>query len=259
MKKLLQKNYVLLLVVAVLSFGLVACSEGNNELSTAEVLENYSEASKVITSGKMNTEIFVATNVAGQGSEITMTSNIEFTTEPIAMKIDSTVGGNGSEIKTTSYMDDKIMYTQVPGSETWQKVELSSLGLDLETLTNSFSSEETLNLLKENEKDIKVTKEGEDYILTYSGNGDSIKAVIKQMSSAMAPEMSQLFDNMTINSFDYKVVIDSKTFLQKNVDTNVEMVMNIEGQEMTMNQEQKVTFENLNNVKEVIIPEEVKK
>ena len=240
MKKSLKKLLFILLTLLSIIF-IVACGE---KASKKEVVEKFVENSKNMKStditAVMKMEQKNSTGPAGISMEFT--GNMSIILEPnLAMKMDFTIPAVNN--KLSMYLKDGFSYVQNPGDNQW--IKQSNKAFE-EQFKKAYAQSNVLyDFLVKNIDKIDLSEKGGNYILTMK----DFKEILKNESSVLDPTGKGLdgFEDMVLS-----FTVDKKTFLP----VNFTMVGAINEGGIKMNFSFEVTYSNINNVKEIIVPKE---
>ncbi len=229
MKKSLKKILFTVLTVFAVFF-VVAC--GNKEdakINKEEVLQKSAEAYKNIKSADMLINLKMEPKKSGQPMELTM--DVSITLEPI------------------SFIKDDIMYIQNPIDNSWIKQALP------EDVSNQFknmvnSEDETYEVLKNNLDKVNIKEEGGNYIISVTKDTDFLKEAIKKQNSKVNMAGQNL--DLNVDNVTLEYVVDKETYDTKS--SVVAFDTNIQGQDVRMTVDS--AFSNVNNIKEITVPEE---
>ncbi|WHT49065.1 hypothetical protein QNH10_05160 [Sporosarcina thermotolerans] len=107
-------------------------------------------------------------------------------------------------------------------------------------------------------------KTDDEYILTLNASGDKFSSLMKELMGsafpadmAMTEEEADLLNNMDLKSLDVTIYIDKETFYTNAFDMNMDMTMKIEEEEMHIVQEMKSVITKINEIDEIVVPQEV--
>ncbi len=242
------------MLTIILTMIMVSC--GSAKLSTEEILAKQTEASKEIKSGKMKMDIDMNMTFGEESQKMNVSSESEYTVEPFAMKMTETTNVGEESMESVSYMDKDFIYYEDTELEETHKVALSDMGVNIEDMIEKMSSDETMAMLKEHEKNIVSEEKGDTYVLSYTGSGEELKEIVnKTMANSVPPEIMMMLGEMNIGDYSYTTIIDKKTFLPISIETILDMSMDIEGKEIKIDQKQKIEYSDLNSDIKVEMPE----
>ena len=242
MKKSLKKILFAILTVFAVFF-VVAC--GNKEdakINKEEVLQKNVEATNSIKSGRkvINAKVEVE---GGQPIEYIVDSSL--IKEPLAMK--TILEAKEDNIKITTFIKDGVMYTSYPEDNSWLKLDISEKDMNkFKIILND--SIEIYKVLKDNLDKISIKEDDENYIISITKNSDFINEYIK---NSMSNTMGQNTD-LKANNATLEYIIDKETYFTKSFVLTFDA--EVQGQKLKALTE--TTFSDINNVEEIIVPEE---
>ena len=242
MKKSLKK-ILFTILTAFAVFFVVAC--GNKEdakINKEEVLQKNVEATNSIKSGRkvINAKVEVE---GGQPIEYIVDSSL--IKEPLAMK--TILEAKEDNIKITTFIKDGVMYTSYPEDNSWLKLDISEKDMNkFKIILND--SIEIYKVLKDNLDKISIKEDGGNYIISITKNSDFINEYIK---NSMSNTMGQNTD-LKANNATLEYIIDKETYFTKSFVLTFDA--EVQGQKLKALTE--TTFSDINNVEEIIVPEE---
>ena len=242
MKKSLKKILFTILTVFAVFF-VVAC--GNKEdakINKEEILQKNVEATNSIKSGRkvINAKVEVE---GGQPIEYIVDSSL--IKEPLAMK--TILEAKEDNIKITTFIKDGVMYTSYPEDNSWLKLDISEKDMNkFKIILND--SIEIYKVLKDNLDKISIKEDGGNYIISITKNSDFINEYIKNsMSNTIGSNTDLKANNATL-----EYIIDKETYFTKSFVLTFDA--EVQGQKLKALTE--TTFSDINNVEEIIVPEE---
>ena len=246
MKKSLKKILFTVLTVFAVFF-VVAC--GNKEdakINKEEVIKNFLEANNNIKSGDMlvNTTIFPKNG----GEPMNVTVGVSLIVDPLTLKM--TMETKGQNVKINSFIKDDTIYVQNPVDNTWVKQTLP------EEVYNQFKNIANNNidnyeLFKDNLDKIDIKEKDGNYLISIVKDTDFLKEAIKKQNSNMGILGQE--ENFEVDNITLEYVVDKETYFTKSFVTSFET--KIQGQDVKLSTS--TEFSNINNIKEIAIPEEV--
>ena len=242
MKKSLKK-ILFTILTAFAVFFVVAC--GNKEdakINKEEVLQKNVEATNNIKSG--NKLVTAKVEIEG-GQTIEYTFDISLIKDPFALK--TILGAKGEDAKITTFIKDGVMYVSNLEDNSWQKLDVSEEDMNkFKIILND--SIEIYKVLKDNLDKISIKEDGGNYIISITKNSDFINEYIKNsMSNTMGPNTDLKANNATL-----EYIIDKETYFTKSLVLTFDA--EVQGQKLKALTE--TTFSDINNVEEIIVPEE---
>jgi len=242
LKKLL---FLVLTVFSVMFVG--AC--GKSKINKEEVINKFVEVSKDMKSANMLMDIKMSQK--GSKESINMSIDSAIILEPLEMKLEMTVPNQPTKIDL--YIKDGYMYVLDPLSNQWMKQKVTDLVNEQFKgyMTNSLY---IYDVMKDNIDKMDVDEKEGDYIISISKNSEFLKDAMKKQLSNMNTPGSQLGEQIEIDNIAIQYIVDKNTYLVKNSIMSFDVAMN--GEKITINLDTK--FSNINEVKEISIPEETK-
>jgi hypothetical protein len=242
LKKLL---FLVLTVFSVMFVG--AC--GKSKINKEEVINKFVEVSKDMKSANMLMDIKMSQK--GSKESINMSIDSTIILEPLEMKLEMTVPNQPTKIDL--YVKDGYMYVLDPLSNQWMKQKVTDLVNEQFKgyMTNSLY---IYDVMKDNIDKMDVDEKDGDYIISISKNSEFLKDAMKKQLSNMNTPGNQLGEQIEIDNIAIQYIVDKNTYLVKNSIMSFDVAMN--GEKITINLDTK--FSNINEVKEISIPEETK-
>ena len=250
------KKYLLLVATIILSVTLAACGMG---ASTEQIVNKSVESSKNIKSTD-----FVATNsseilVGEQTQTVENTVSGSLIIDPLAIKATTDVKAQGQSQTLELYIKDGTAYAKSTGQNEWVKSSSNSITAQFENLKKIANSEQILEFYKKIAKDFKKTEENGNYVLTYTGNGEQFKELMAAVANASSGNevTASSFNNVDFKNVSIKLVV-TKDFTPVNNEVSMELASKDTPTPTTMKIKQIIKYSNVNNVKEINLPDEVK-
>ena len=250
------KKYLLLVATIILSVTLAACGMG---ASSEQIVNKSVESSKNIKSTN-----FEATNsseilIGDQTQTIENTVSGSLIMEPLAMKANTNVKAQGQSQTLELYIKDGTAYAKSTGQNEWVKSSNNNITAQFENLKKIANSDQILEFYKKIAKDFKKTEENGNYVLTYTGNGEQFKDLMVAVANASSGSevTASAFNNVDFKNVSIKLVV-TKDFVPVNNEVTMELATKDTSNPTTMKIKQIIKYSNVNNVKEIKLPDEVK-
>ena len=250
------KKYLLLVATIILSVTLAACGMGT---SAEQIVNKSVESSKNIKSTD-----FEATNqseilVGEQNQTIENTVSGSLIMDPLAMKATTDVKAQGQSQTLELYIKDGTAYAKSTGQNEWVKSSNNNITAQFENLKKIANSDKILEFYKKIAKDFKKTEENGNYVLTYTGNGEQFKDLMVAIANASSGSevTASAFNNVDFKNVSIKLVV-TKDFTPVNNEVTMELATKDTSNPTTMKIKQIIKYSNVNNVKEINLPDEVK-
>lgn len=272
-----MKNIMKIMMLLLLAVGLAACSdqadvepgtkEKKSEMTLEEVFSKAAEASKEVKSISMDMDMKQKMKMESAGVDMAtvMKSTVEMIHEPLAMHQVMQIempDAQGGTMETEMYMNDTGIYMFEPLESTWMKLPMESLEEIQSAMGVSTDVSVDYSSLQEYINDFKFTQNDNEYILELTGAGDSFKKLIENEleSTGMIDgmeEAAEMVESMKIHNLEYKIHIDKKTFQTTAFTLITSLEMGVEGEVIQIEQDVNSKINSINEVKEIVIPDEV--
>ena len=245
LKKLL---FVVLTIFSVIFIG--ACGKSN--IDKKEVIEKFIAASESTKSGDMLVNMKMTQNQNGNKSDMEMTMNVSLILEPIAMKMEMEMEMPAQNLKMTSFIKDNTMYIQNPVDNQWFKQSLTD---EIASQFKGYMTNSAViyDAMRNNIDKIDIDEKGGNYIISISKDSEFLKDAMKQQLASTNTAGAQIGDDVKIENIAVKYIVDKNTYLESS--STVSFDFEMQGMKMSMEMDAKMS--NINNVTDIVIPEEV--
>ena len=243
LKKLL---FVVLTIFSVIFIG--ACGKSN--IDKKEVIEKFIAASESTKSGDMLVNMKMTQNQNGNKSDMEMTMNVSLILEPIAMKMEMAIPSQN--LKMNSFIKDNTMYIQNPVDNQWVKQTLTD---EIASQFKGYMTNSAViyDAMRNNIDKIDIDEKGGNYIISISKDSEFLKDAMKQQLASTNTAGAQIGDDVKIENIAVKYIVDKNTYLESS--STVSFDFEMQGMKMSMEMDAKMS--NINNVTDIVIPEEV--
>lgn len=243
LKKLL---FVVLTIFSVIFIG--ACGKSN--IDKKEVIEKFIAASESTKSGDMLVNMKMTQNQNGNKSDMEMTMNVSLILEPIAMKMEMEMPAQN--LKMTSFIKDNTMYIQNPVDNQWFKQSLTD---EIASQFKGYMTNSAViyDAMRNNIDKIDIDEKGGNYIISISKDSEFLKDAMKQQLASTNTAGAQIGDDVKIENIAVKYIVDKNTYLESS--STVSFDFEMQGMKISMEMDAKMS--NINNVTDIVIPEEV--
>ncbi|KOP64579.1 hypothetical protein AMS62_04415 [Bacillus sp. FJAT-18019] len=229
-------------------------------LPTAEeLLQKSAEASQNLKSFAMKGDIKQHIVVEGeqkQEQNVSIELDSQITLDPVEMMQDFVMDSPDGKVAMKQYITEDGIYMQM--DDQWMQVPQESEqeireGLDMD----SASPEQQVEQFKSIAKDFKVAEEGDIYVLTADVSGDSLKELAKSMmNQANDPQMEAMMDQMELKNIHIVYGVQKDTYLPSTTDLDMTMVMDAEGEKVTLDMKMKSSYSKHNEIDKIEVPKE---
>ena len=240
LKKLL---FVVLTVFSVIFIG--AC--GKSKVDKKEVIEKFIAASESMKSGDILVNMKMTQN--GNKNTMNMTMDVSLILEPIAMKMEMAIPSQN--LKMNSFIKDNTMYIQNPVDNQWVKQTLT------DEIASQFkgymtNSNATYDVMRDNIDKIDIDEKDGNYIISISKDSEFLKDAMKKQLANTNTAAGQIGNDVKIENIAVKYIVDKNTYLLSSSIVSFDFEM--QGMKMSMEMDAKMS--NINNVTDIVIPEE---
>lgn len=254
MKKL--QRILMALALCSLSIGAVGCSS-NSKMSNEEIVKKIDESSKSVKNSKSKVESKLSVNLSGKSIVTTVTMDAEATEDPFVVKVDGKVETGGKSRDINMYMLGEKIYIKNIYNQ-WVPAKDANLRKVFEDRKNIAKFDNMVELLKSVEKNLNVEEKGSNYEVTYSGIDDSAKESLKKAIISTQQNSEKILKNMEIEKLEIKYLIDKKTFYPTDCEIKSTVKVSQGTKEISFDMDIKANYFDINQVKEIAIPDEVK-
>ena len=243
LKKLL---FVVLTIFSVIFIG--AC--GKSTIDKKEVIEKFIAASESTKSGDMLVNMKMTQNQNGNKNTMNMTTNASLILDPLVMKLEMEVPLQN--LKMTSFIKDNTMYIQNPVDNQWFKQSLTD---EIASQFKGYMTNSAViyDAMRNNIDKIDIDEKGGNYIISISKDSEFLKDAMKQQLASTNTAGAQIGDDVKIENIAVKYIVDKNTYLASS--STISFDFEMQGMKISMEMDTKMS--NINNVTDIVIPEEV--
>ena len=241
-------------------------------LTLQQVYEKAMERQQNLKSVHAETTMDQVTNLTmdSETMQLTSSSNLAMDIEqnPMAMytkgTIDMDMGGEKFEMPMEMYMTEEDGFYMLNGeTNEWIKLPDEQYEQIMAQAGAQANSTEQLEQLQQFIDEFTFEQDDENYLLTLNIQGDEFKQfMLSQMGASLGESMEMsgdLLENMTFEDSQYNIVVAKDTFDTKEIDLDLTMKTNIEGQETTIESDVNVIYSKFDEVETIQIPDKVLK
>ncbi|CAI6082366.1 hypothetical protein PAECIP112173_03539 [Paenibacillus sp. JJ-100] len=280
-----MKKWTTIMIGALLAVSLAACGNDTDKSATPsagnetanesnkpaeqkaavptldELLAKTSEASKALksftTDANIDQKIKVVAGEQSQDQEVKTSLKMDIIKDPMTIyqEVELDMPGQGKQ-NVKQYITSDNIYSQV--GDQWVTVPEDQAKELIEPMKASMNPEQELDQFKKVEDNIKITEEGDSYVMSADVSGDNVKDLAKSLmeQNGSDAQLQAMLEQMTIKSMKMKYMINKETSLLESVDVDMVMELEQEGQKMTMDMKMDTKFSNHDKVEEIKVPQE---
>ncbi|TVX86818.1 DUF6612 family protein [Paenibacillus agilis] len=281
-----MKKWTVALLSAILVLGITAC--GNDKGATGSTTTDNKPAAtetqqqpaaalptadelitKTVEAGKTSKNFAMEGTIkqnitVGEGDQkqeqkVEISLKSEITKEPMHLYQEMKMSIAGQEQNIKQYIAKEGMFVEVDGA--WVKLPKDAEAELLAQVQGQISPEQQFEAFRSAAKDMKVTEEGDQYVMNADLSGDGMKEMVKKVMSQSAsgkdPQTLAMIEQMNIKSVKLSFAVNKETFLPTKSDMVMDLTMEEGGQKMSLVMDMKSTFSKHNEIGEIKVPQEV--
>ncbi|MBF1294999.1 MAG: hypothetical protein HXM96_02705 [Parvimonas sp.] len=156
------------------------------------------------------------------------------------------------------YFTKEEMYFLSSLDKKWYKVKEGNFKKIFGQQKNVGNLDAIPELIKVLGENLSIVEEGSNYVVSYSGKNETAKQALTKSILSTQPTLAKSFENMTVENYEVKYVIDKKTFYPVESETKIKATVKKEQGSVSFDSETKFTYSDINKVESLKIPDEVK-
>lgn len=225
-----------------------------------ELLAKTGEATKALksftTEANIDQKIKLDAGEQSQDQQVKTSLKMDIIKDPMMIYQEMELDMSGQKQNVKQYITSDKIYSQV--GDQWVAIPEEQTKALIEQLKASMNPEKELDQFKKVKEDVKITEEGDNYVLNADVSGDNVKELAKSVmeQNGSDAQMQAMLDQMNIKSMKMKYLINKETSLMEKIDVEMVMEMEQNNQKMTMDMKMDTSFSNHDKVAEIKIPQE---
>lgn len=225
-----------------------------------ELLAKTGEATKALksftTEANIDQKIKLDAGEQSQDQQVKTSLKMDIIKDPMMIYQEMELDMSGQKQNVKQYITSDKIYSQV--GDQWVAIPEDQTKALIEQLKASMNPEKELDQFKKVKDDVKITEEGDNYVLNADVSGDNVKELAKSVmeQNGSDAQMKAMLDQMNIKSMKMKYLINKETSLMEKIDVEMVMEMEQNNQKMTMDMKMDTSFSNHDKVAEIKIPQE---
>jgi hypothetical protein len=225
-----------------------------------ELLAKTGEATKALksftTEANIDQKIKLDAGEQSQDQQVKTSLKMDIIKDPMMIYQEMEMDMSGQKQNVKQYITSDKIYSQV--GDQWVSIPEDQTKALIEQLKASMNPEKELDQFKKVKEDVKITEEGDSYVLNADVSGDNVKELAKSVmeQNGSDAQMQAMLDQMNIKSMKMKYLINKETSLMEKIDVEMVMEMEQNNQKMTMDMKMDTSFSNHDKVAEIKIPQE---
>lgn len=269
----MRRNVLLVMLSAFLLIAFSACSsESSSGASATEVYEEALEKAESMESVEINMTMDQVMTMPGE-DPVKSESDfvIQTTLEPLTLHQKGTTSMNmegmpDEAIEMEMYMTDDDFYLYEGSSDEW--IEMGSEFADLFDMMGAEQQDpsEQLEMFKDHVKEFNFDESGDTYVFQLEVDEDTADELFEELIEQSMPDDFQMMfegedfdltENVDMNKLSYEITLDKETYDMKTFDLIMDIAMEIEGMELTVEQDMKAEYSKINEIDPIEVPQEV--
>lgn len=265
-----MRKLISLLLISTLMISLAACGENSAKRAdlptAADLMAKSAEASKELKSFTMTSSFVQNIEFEADGQKQTQERNMDITQDIVMNPIQTyfevkmKIADEQEQVQTIQqYITQDGIYTNA-GDGAWTKPSGDQATQFLESLESSTKINQQLTLLEPYANDLKVTEEGNLYVLTSDLSGDIIKELASTLMGQSGTSDAQslaMLEQMNIEDLKVISMIDKSSSLPTKAVVWITMNKDQGGQKMSIKMQTTSEFTKINELDKIVIPDEV--
>lgn len=252
---------ILMVLVIFLLFSLAGCSSKIDNAENEKLVKKVIEATKSVKSTNAKIETKLNFTNPDQNVKAIITLNSSITTNPSIVKISRNEERNGQKVENIFYITDDTVYIEDVETNTWKRATNEKFREGYNGKRKLANFEILTEFLHAIQNKMKVSENDLNYEVTYSGSENSVNKVFSKILDSVQTGTEELRKKLLVEKVEVKYIIDKKTFLPIECEIKAKFAYFKDGQRVisvSLDEEFTAKFSEINEVKEIIIPEEAK-
>ena len=276
-----MKKWGMAFLASLIIFVLAACNDtavpqegakNNSELTLEEVyqkaIDRQNQLESVTAIVKMDQVMSFGSGEEGLEIKSKSDLTMDMITEPLSLYMEGTMGmgeptaEEETMIDLKMYMTKEGLYMQDSLADHWTKLPTDNFDAIMGQTASQVNASQQLKEMKEFITDFKFEQSDKNYVLKLDTSSEKFKAYLLEQLNVnemvgVPEEAQQLLQETKFEKVDYEILIDKKTFNITEMTTNVDFIMNMEGNGVRTSSNTSIAFNNFNGVESITIPKEV--
>ena len=225
-----------------------------------ELLQKVTDASKAVKSANAKANFSYKFKTSAKEVNNSFDSNYSMVKEPaFTVKITNQANIDGKKIVDMQYLTDNTTYAQKASTKAWYKATHKEVRDVYDGRRKIVNFDSVLEFMSENQANLKVEEKGDVIEVTYEGNDQTASDSFLKIAKLLTTVIEGNIKEMGLENLNAKITIDAKTFIPKEFDVIAKYTKAKDGQTvLTWDFSYKATYTDINGVKEIVIPNEVK-
>ena len=225
-----------------------------------ELLQKVTDASKAVKSANAKANLTYKFGSSIKQLNTTLDFDFSMVKEPaFIVKLTRHADNDGQKLENDQYITDDKMYVQDAKTKEWMHGTHERLRKVYDGRRKIVNFDSVLEFMSENQANLKVEEKGDVIEVTYEGNDQTASDSFLKIAKLLTTVIEGNIKEMGLENLNAKITIDAKTFIPKEFDVIAKYTKAKDGQTvLTWDFSYKATCTDINGVKEIVIPNEVK-
>ena len=225
-----------------------------------ELLQKVTDASKAVKSANAKANLTYKFGSSIKQLNTILDFDFSMVKEPaFIVKLTRHADNDGQKLENDQYITDDKMYVQDAKTKEWMHGTHERLRKVYDGRRKIVNFDSVLEFMSENQANLKVEEKGDVIEVTYEGNDQTASDSFLKIAKLLTTVIEGNIKEMGLENLNAKITIDAKTFIPKEFDVIAKYTKAKDGQTvLTWDFSYKATYSDINEVKEIVIPNEVK-
>ena len=225
-----------------------------------ELLQKVTDASKAVKSANAKANLTYKFGSSIKQLNTILDFDFSMVKEPaFIVKLTRHADNDGQKLENEQYITDDKMYVQDAKTKEWMHGTHERLRKVYDGRRKIVNFDSVLEFMSENQANLKVEEKGDILEFTYEGNDQTASDSFLKIAKLLTTVIEGNIKEMGLENLTAKITIDAKTFIPKEFDVIAKYTKAKDGQTvLTWDFSYKATYSDINEVKEIVIPNEVK-
>lgn len=225
-----------------------------------ELLQKVTDASKAVKSANAKANLTYKFGSSIKQLNTILDFDFSMVKEPaFIVKLTRHADNDGQKLENEQYITDDKMYVQDAKTKEWMHGTHERLRKVYDGRRKIVNFDSVLEFMSENQANLKVEEKGDILEVTYEGNDQTASDSFLKIAKLLTTVIEGNIKEMGLENLTAKITIDAKTFIPKEFDVIAKYTKAKDGQTvLTWDFSYKATYSDINEVKEIVIPNEVK-
>src|SRR5690625_93047 len=263
---MILKRLLTVLMAAMLMTILTACGEDEEE-----VYEKAVEVANDMESAEIKAVVDQTIDYPEEGEPIKTenTFDMEMTLDPMAIHQKGATHLIMEDMEDIMdlemYLIEDDLYIYESTSKQWLKTTTEMFD-EIDMGDQQQDPAEQLKMIQDYTKELEFEENDDSYMLTLNADGEEFDKLFQEVLDETLPaelmdslgkDEQEMLKSMKMNALDYKIEINKKNYEMKSFNMKSDITLEVEGDELTIAQDMKAVYSNINGVDPIVVPQDV--